>query len=125
MLRDALHAQRDLVDLERLGQVIVRAFFHRGDGVLHRRKRRHQDDCRFRRLLARLPEQRQAIQFGQANVANHQVERARPDQFEGLGPVFDRGDAVAGVAEGLTREQLDVGLVVDQEHVETVRRRSG
>ena len=46
VLGDALHAQRDLVDLERLGQVVVRAFLDRGDRVLHGRERGHQDDRR-------------------------------------------------------------------------------
>ena len=36
-------------------------------------------------------------------------------------PSVDGGDAVAGVAQRLAGEQLDVGLVVDQQDVQTVR----
>ena len=58
---DALHLQDDLVDVERLGEVVVRAFLERGDRVGDRGVRGDQDDVGARRLLAHAPEQRQAV----------------------------------------------------------------
>ena len=44
-------------------------------------------------------------------------------QIERLGAVFHGDDAMTGIAQRLTGQQLDIGLVVDQEDIETVRRR--
>ena len=49
------------------------------------------------------------------------ISNARvPHQIERCGAVLHGDDAMAGVAQRLARQQLDVGLVVDQQDIETV-----
>ncbi len=73
-----------LVVLERLGDVVVRASLHRGDGVLDRRERR---DHQHRQVVVDLPDlvqRRDAVHARQHHVDDGCVERHRAQQIEPL-----------------------------------------
>jgi hypothetical protein len=66
VLGDAPDPQGDLVDVERLGQVVVRPLLDGRDGVLNGGERGHQDHGGLGRLLTRPPEERQTVDSGQS-----------------------------------------------------------
>ena len=61
--------------------------------------------------------------FGQADVAQHDVEDVRRDQGQPLGAVGGQRHAMAGVAQRVAHEHPEIGLVVNQQDVEHVRLR--
>ncbi len=122
MLGDALQLEQQLVDLERLGQVVVGAFLERGDRVGHLGEGGHQDDLGGRRLLPHPPEQRQPVQLGQADVADHDVEHLRGDLSQTLGAVVGHRHPVPGIAQRIFQRRAQIGLVVDQQDVQHLLR---
>jgi len=89
-----------LVDDDRLRQVVEGAFLQDRDGIRHGRVSRHQDHVGRRRLRAQAAEQREAVDARQADVGQHDVVGRAGDQRQRLGAVLRAGDGVALVAEG-------------------------
>ena len=89
-LERLLDEQRDLVEIERLVDVVIRAELHRLDGVLDRRERRHQDDQRLRRLLLDPAQHAQAVAVGQLEVEQDEVDADRALERLGGGPGLER-----------------------------------
>ena len=84
-LERLLDEQRDLVEVERLVRVVIRALLHRLDGGLDARVRGQQDDERVGIALLDPLEHRQAVAVRQPVVEQHQIdallalrERRRP-----------------------------------------------
>ena len=115
---DPLQLEDDLVEVERLGEVVVGAFLERRDGVVDRGVGGDEDDVGPRRLLAHPAEQRQPVDLGQPDVADHDVEDVRRDLGQPLGAVRGQADAMACVAEGVAYQHPKIGFVIDQEDVE-------
>ena len=70
-------AQReyDLIGTERLGQIVVGAFFHRRDRGILTAVRAHDDHQRAAPPLAVLPHECEPVHFRHAHVAQDEVER--------------------------------------------------
>ena len=66
--------QRNLVEVERLVRVVVRARLHRFDGHVDARKRRQQNDQRLGIGFLHLLQHRQPVRVGQAVVEQDQVD---------------------------------------------------
>ena len=71
-----------LVVLERLGDVVERARFHRGNRALDRRVRRDDDDVEVLVDPLQLVERRDAVQARHHDVDDGRVERQRARHFE-------------------------------------------
>ena len=69
-----LDEHHDLVEIERLVQIVIRAVLHRFDGVLDRGERGHQHHWRVRRDLLDSAQQRQAIAVRQPIVEQHEID---------------------------------------------------
>ena len=116
LIGDPLDAHRQLIEIERLGEVIVGALLERGDRVSYRAESGHEDDIGLRRLLADAAEHRHAVDLGQAHVAQDQVEQPPGQEARRLGPIPRGGDGVAGGTQTGLDQRAEVRLVVDQEH---------
>jgi hypothetical protein len=125
MLRDALDPQDDLVDLERFGQVVVRPLLDRRNCILDGGERGHQDHRGVRRLLPRPAKQAQAVQPGQPDITDHDVEDLGGDLVESFDPILGGRHPVPCVAQGVRRHQREIGLVIDQQHIQSPRSRRG
>ena len=62
------------IDLERLGQIVVCALFHRIDRRVRGRKRRNDEDYSFRRGRLHRLQDRHAIGFRHAEVGDDEIE---------------------------------------------------
>ena len=76
---DATEANEELVEIERLGEVIVRTGLQRFDRVVHGAERRHQDHFGRRRCAPRRLKDRPPVPFRQAHVGDDDVEHLRRD----------------------------------------------
>ena len=81
--------QHQLLDLERLGDVVERAQLHRPDGGVDRAEGGDGDDVGRGLHLAHLAQQIQTVQVGHLHVRDHQVDAALLDPL-------DAGPAAAG-----------------------------
>ena len=72
----------ELVDVERLGQIVVGAPLQGGDRVVRVGVRGHEDEGGARRDVVSLLKQRQAAHTGKPDVAHHNVERRRDELLE-------------------------------------------
>ncbi len=115
---DPLQLEDHLVEVEGLGQVVVGAFLERGDRVVDGGVGGDEDDVGPRRLLAHAAEQRQPVDLGEPDVADHDVEDVRRDLGQPLGAVRGQADAMAGVAECVAHQHPKIGFVVNQQDVE-------
>ena len=74
---DALDGRHEVVDVERLREVVHGAVLHGRDGVADRPVRRHEQHLGRREVRPDAPEQRQPVELRQADVADDEVERLR------------------------------------------------
>ena len=110
-----LDEQRDLVEVERLVGVVIRAVLHRLDGRLDARVRGQQDDQRVGVALLDLLEDRQAVAVRQLVVEQHEVDAfgvALERRRGGVG----LDDAIAFLREPLGQRPANQLLVVDDEN---------
>jgi hypothetical protein len=115
---DAIHLQDDLRDVEGLGDVVVGAFLERRDRVRHGAVGGDQDDVGAGRLLPHAAKQGQAVDLGQPDVADHDVEDVGRDEGQRLGAVGGQRDPMSGLAERVTDQHTEVELVVDEQNVQ-------
>ncbi len=118
-MRDrAVDDDQELVDFERLLQVVERAKLHRLDRALDGRVRRHHENLRavagggVRHDLA---DELDARELGHQVVGNQQVEWPLADEPERLARAAGRRHLVAFVAQRLGERLPDLRLVVDQQ----------
>jgi hypothetical protein len=120
---DPLQLQDDLVDVERLGQIVVGAFLQRRDRVVDGGVGGDEDDVGAGRLLPHAAEQRQPVDLGEPDVADHHVEHVRRDLGQPLGAVGGQAHPMTGVAQGVAHQDPKVGFIIDEEDVEHRLRR--
>ena len=110
-----LDQQRDLVEVERLVRVVIRAGLHRLDRHVDARKCRQQNHQRIGIGFLDLPQHRQAVGVGQPVVEQHQV-----DPFvmllERFGGRLRLDHAVAFLREPIVQRPADQLLVVDDKN---------
>ena len=108
------HPHRQLGHAERLGQVVVGAAHQAGDAVLFVAQRGQQDH-RHRAGFAQTGQQRQAVQPGQQDVQQHQIEIAVAGQGQALAAVAAQRDPVIAVAEVIPQVGAQYGIVLDHQ----------
>ena len=113
------HAGVQLVELERLDEVVVGAGVQAGDAVAERVARGEHDHRR--RVLARAQRAQHVeaaaplLRVGQAEVEQHEVEALRRERRVRGPRVVDPVDRIALVAQGLAQAVADHAVVFDQQ----------
>ena len=108
--------EHDFVGAERLGEIVVGAFLHRGDRRILAAIRAHDDDEGAAAALAVLAQERQAVHLGHAHIAEHQVERVRGGALERATAVLLGGDDIARVRQEESETLPQARFVVDDEN---------
>ena len=119
--QDGLDAGDDLVEAERLGDIVVAADREAGDLVFGVVLGREEEDRRGVAGRAEALGDAEAVHVGQHHVEDDQVGFLFEHRRDGLGAVADRTDREAGEAQARGEEVSDVGLVIDDENL-VVRR---
>ena len=112
-LERALDDELDLLQRKRLGDVVVGAALHRGDGALHRRIRRHQDDEDIGMNAPRFLEQLQPVHLGHAEVGQHQVVARFRQHRARVRAIFRLADLMPQGVEEPYQAEPDIFFVVD------------
>ena len=105
----------DLVEIERLGQVVVGAALRRLDGIRHRVLRRHHDEEGVDPLLAGARQDVEPGHVGHADVEQGDVEGTAAERLQRLGAARDRDDGVPALRAGALEHPADGLLVVGDE----------
>ena len=107
-----------LVQVERLEQVVVGALLHRLDGRVRRLGQGDEDDRDSRIDLADLLVDLQAGLVGQAQVEQNDIGRSGADALDPFGAGAGHLDAVSGSGEGLAHLLGDQDrVIVDEQQV--------
>jgi hypothetical protein len=114
-LEDALEGGQQLAALGGLGDEVVGAFAHGGDGIFDGAVRRHDDDVGRGLQAARRLEQRQPIEARHHQVGEHDVHALVPQQLQRHLAVFGDEHVVTGALEDAPQAVAVGGLVVDHE----------
>jgi hypothetical protein len=109
-LANAANLEQQLVDIERLGQVVTGAFFERQDRMGDIHMGGHHDDVGVRRRGPDAPQNRQSIDPGEANVADDQVERLAGQMVDRDLPISGSSSARRMFSTGTfqTRRRYDI-----------------
>ena len=92
-LERLLNDRRHVVQIERLVQIVIRAVLHRGNRILDRRERRHENHERIRRRLLDLAQERQPVTVRQPLIQQDQIDRRRQ--------LFHRAGNSPGLEDGV------------------------
>ena len=103
--------EQQLLDLERLGDVVVGSELHRADRRLDRTERRDHHEVRRLRQLHDAADQVEAVHLRHPQIGDHEVEAPHARELEPRRGPARRIDVVAGLLE-LLREQIAHGLVI-------------
>ena len=120
------HAGQQLVEPERLGEVVVRAGVEAADHVLHRVARGEHQDGRVAPLAAELRRHLEAVLLGQHDVEQDDVVLVDVGQHGGLVAVRRDVHDVALFLQALLDEPGDLPVVLHDENfhgLESMRRR--
>ena len=107
--------QRDLVDVERLVGVVIRAVLHRFDRVGDAGVGGQQDDEGVGVVFLDLLQHREAVGIGEAEVQQNEID-AFPMAFHRLRSGGRFEDVVALLSEPIGERPPDQRLIVDDEH---------
>ena len=121
-LHHARHEVAQLVEDQRLRQVVVGAFLERLHGGGDRRIAGHHHDLDRLVLLADLAQEIEAAHVGHADVADEGVEEAVLEKLEAFGGGRCGGDLVPPLRQGFLEQEEDGLLVV---HHQDLRRFQG
>ena len=113
--QDRLDARDDLVEAERLGDVVVAAGVEAGDLVLGLVLRREEEDRRGVAGAAQALGDAEPVHVGEHHVEDDQVGFLLEDGRDRLGAVGDGPDLEPGESEARDEQVADVRLVVDDE----------
>ena len=91
--------EHELVDLERLGQVVLGPLVHRADGGLDLGERRHEHHDELGVVLARALQELDPVHAGHPQVGHQDVRRRLLDARETRGAVLGQDDVEALVAQ--------------------------
>ena len=115
LVERATEEEIELVELEGLREVVVRAAPDRLDGGVDRAVRRHDDDGPLRRDLARRRDELEAVDVRHAQVRDDGVERLAQLR-ERLGARRRGRHFVAAIGETLRDHAAHVAIVIDNEN---------
>jgi hypothetical protein len=122
MLRDVTNdAERELLWIEGLGDVVVGPVAQRADGICDGRERGHQDHRSARRLLPETPEDGKPVDLWQTHIEDGHVEDALCNQGDCLLTVRGLGYPVTGIGEGVRETEACRLVIVDDEDLERHR----
>jgi hypothetical protein len=110
------HPGQDLLERERLGDVVVGAALQAGHGVADAVAGGEDDHRDVDPGLAEPPEHGEPVHLGQSDVEDEQVELAAAGVVVGGLPVGHRGRGEAVAAQPLLEEGRDPPLVLGDEH---------
>src|SRR5213594_4002376 len=122
LLEDLLHEVLQLVQVQRLDEVVVGPRLQRLDRRLDHRVAGHHDDLERRIVPLDLVEHLQAVHLGHPDVDQRGVEDLMADQPDRLAPARRQGDVVAPAAQRLAQELADIDVVVDDQDAWVVHR---
>jgi hypothetical protein len=113
---------RELVEDQRLGQIVVGPFLQGLHGGGDRRVAGHHDDFDGLVLLLHLAQQLETAHVGHADIGDQGIEELGFQETERLGRRGGHRDLVAPLAERLLEEQQDGALVVDDQDFRWIHR---
>src|SRR5271156_318953 len=116
-MQRAIDGVLNLLERERLGDVVVGAGLHRLDGVFDRRECGHQDDQALGRAAFNLVEQFEAAHLRHTVVGEHEIELGFGEKRDGLRAVLGGADVVAQRLEKRGEAPPNVALVIDNEQL--------
>ena len=108
--------QLDLVELEGLRDVVVRAQLHRLDGGLGGGERGDHEHHRVRRVLLGGAQDRQAVDLSHSEIGDDEVERLALEHLDGLLAALGQRDLVTRLLEHDREELAHAPLVVDDQN---------
>ena len=114
-LERLLDEQRDLVEVERLVRVVIRAVLHRLDGGVDARVRGQQDDQRVGVALLDLLEHRQAVAIRQLVIEQDEIDALARARSSASAAVAASTHAVAFLRQAVGQRPANQLLVVDDE----------
>ncbi len=109
-------ACQQLVELERLRHVVVRAGVEPRDGVERAAACREHDDGHRRTLSAQVGQDLEAVHGGKSDVQQHEVDVSFEGAVEGLLAVLHDHSGVAGRLQAAAHEGGDARFVLDDEY---------
>ena len=111
----ALQAREQLPGIERLRDVVVRAYFQADDAVHDAVRGRHHDDSHVV-ALAQVARQGEPVLARELDVEQHHVRQVALDHFAHVAAAFRLVDLIALPAEVLRDHLPHVAVVLDDEH---------
>ena len=123
VLEDPAQRGEEVVDLERLGDVVVGAVLHGLDRRGAAAEGRHHDHLELIVLALQLAQDRQPVLVRELDVHHHEVRTLLliGHRREGLGAGRGRGRPVAVLGQQIGQELTDVLVVVDDEDLSPIR----
>ena len=112
----AAHEDHELVELERLGQVVIRAVADRLDRRIDRAVRGHHDHLGLGLRGADRVEQREAIELGHAQIGDDDIDVAGGHGLERGDRRTERGRGEPLIDEAVGERLGHRELVVDDDH---------
>ena len=107
--------EHDFVRPERLGEIVVGALFHGGDGGILTAVRAHDDDERPAPALAIVAQEGETIHLGHPHIAEDQIEGLGCGTIEGTPAVLLGCDGVARVRQQQAERLAQARFVVDNQ----------
>src|SRR5689334_6617136 len=107
--------EHDFVRPERLGEIVVGALLHGGDGGVLTAVGAHDDDERTATALAIVPQEGETIHLGHAYIAENQIERLSCGTLEGALSVLLGCDGIARVRQQQAERLAQARFVVDNQ----------
>ena len=105
-----------LVELERLGDVVIRAELHRLHRRLGRSEGGHDEHHRSRRVLLRGAQNGEAVHLPHAEVGDDQVERVALERLDGGFAAVGQRHGIADLPQHDAEQLSHALLVVDDQH---------
>ena len=116
VLEDAPQGGEQVVDVERLGDVVVGAVLHRLDGGRGAAEGGHHDDLELGVLALQLAEDADPVLVGQLDIHHHEVGQVLGDLLDAPRRRSCRADRVALFVQEVGEQGADIGFVIDDEH---------
>ena len=117
VLQQPLDPQQDVVEKERLGQVVVRAELDRLDGRLDIAVGADHDEMHLRGGLAAFPQEVESAHVGEPQIADREVEIPLLELEQGLGGGAAAADRVALLGEDLAEHVAERRFVVNDQNL--------
>ena len=110
------HDRAELLEIDRLGQIVERACAQRLDGVFRRAVGRHHHAALAPLVLAQMQQHLHAVAVGQAHVADHHIELLHAQLLARFLHRTCGFDAVALAQQREFVERPQVGFIVDDKN---------